>query len=225
MLAAGHSLLIVSTEPGRIRAHLMAAARVAGALDVAHLEPDEVFAMGVEGGCALVRGMRSDFDAALIIVDLADCNLLRELVCAVDRLLMDGAQVVLALSDLSDSNARPITPADVELVTKQVGSGLRGKRIETVPTPSWRIAWQGEMMMRMRAAMRARGKAARLRHLAVGIACAGLSLLANVACLRCAERGRPGPCSTILLHFVRRRRSPSADPAPGGRQLADAWTA
>jgi hypothetical protein len=224
-LAAGRSLLIVSAEAGRVRAHLMEAARSAGALDVVHLEPEDVLTTPLEGGHVTAPGSLRRFDAALVIVRRADADVLRKVSDAVTNLLADNAHVVLALSDLSDADARAVAAVDVEAAVEQMGPALRMKRMETVPAPRWRIASQAEMMVRARAVMASRGISTQLRHLAVGIVCAGLGMAANFICQRQAAGDGRKPCSTALLHLIRGEQPSATDSAPRAQTMADTWTA
>jgi hypothetical protein len=227
-VAPERSLLIVSATPGRVRVHLVELARMAGAREVVHLEPEEVLAAVTADGGAPAPDPLARFDAALVVVGPADRDALHALSGAVVRLLADNAPVVLALSDLSDADARAVTATQVKAIAERLDTGLRVRRTQTVPAPRWRIVSQARMMAWARAAMGSPGMSGgmpgRLRHLVNGIAYAGLSVAANLACLTGARggaaKGEPPSCSTALFHLVRER--PSAAVVPASSTAAEA---
>ena len=214
MLAAGRSLLIVSAEPDRVRLHLTQAAHAAGASDVTHLEPEEIVVATAEAGRASAPGSFGYFDAALLVVRPSDAGSWRALCDAVVRIVAADAHIVLALSDLSDADARAVTADTLQAVAMRQDQGLRMTRMETVPAPRWRLALQAEMMAQARAAMGSVRILARLSHLAAAAACAALSLAANLVCLRGGKAARQAPCSTALFHLVRQAGPPPQPQAP-----------
>jgi hypothetical protein len=216
-LASGRSLLIVSTEPDVVRKRLIAVARSAGARNVMHLEPGDVFGSATES--------RARFDAALIVVRLAAFDMSHEYFRSIAEMVADDAPVVLALSELSDAGALALSPADVESAVERIGDGLVMERMETVPAPNWRITAQAEMMARARQATRANGYAGRMLDLIAAMFFAGVSLMANLACLRGMRRPGRRACSTALLHLVRERRAASVRSEPMAQAMADTWTA
>jgi hypothetical protein len=216
-LASGHSLLIVSAEPDRVRTRLMEAARSAGARNVVHMEPEDLLGP--------IMNVAPVFDAGLVIVRPSAAATSHDLLSALAELLADGAPVLLALSELSDGVARHVTISNTTTVAERTGDGLRIGRMETIPAPRWRIAAQTEMMDRARSAARATTSATRSLDLFAGIACAGLSLVANLVSLRRTGDGGQRPCSTALFHLVRETRCPPASTAARTPAMADTWTA
>jgi hypothetical protein len=141
---------------------------------------------------------------------------------AAAKLLADNGRALLTLSDLSDAPARVIAADSVDEAVVQSKPFLVVTRLETVPAQRWRLTAQAEMMRHARAAAQGGRLAARLGHFVAGMACAGLSLAANLACWRRRWRDGQGAGSTVLIHL---RRTPVA-PGPGNiiRQ-ASPWTA
>jgi hypothetical protein len=54
---------------------------------------------------------------------------------------------------------------------------------------------------------------------------AGVSFMANLACLRGVRQSGRRACSTALLHLVRERRAASVRSEPRAQAMADTWTA
>ena len=201
LACGGRRLLIVSREPGHVRAYFLQAATAAGAKAVTHLDPETAMEQaGLPG--------RPCFDAAFLIQNPAKGDRAHALLAAVALMIADGAPVIFAMSDLSDQQTHALAPVDVEAVARQKNTGLMTRCIDIVPAPHWRIASQARMMARARAVGRANERAARFGHIAAAIAYASLSLGANLACQssRAWREGRA--CSTAVVHMVR-----AAEPA------------
>jgi hypothetical protein len=227
-LSPGRDLLIVSRLAGEVRAHLLGIARSAGATTVAHLEPEDLLARAAAGG-------PERYQAVLLVSHpIADTEALPALLRATGRIVTEDAPLLLALSDLSDGTARAIEPVGIARAAARVEPALEVARLHILRAPRWRIAVQAAMLARARAAARADTLPARLVHLAAGIACAGLSLAANLACWRSARQddggmgirylARRSPCSTALLD-LRRAPSPQAAAPRKLPAMVDPWTA
>jgi hypothetical protein len=212
-LATGHALLIVSAEPAVIRGHLMAVARLAGARDVLHLQPDDLI---------VSQNTNGRFDAVMAVVRPDAAAGVAAVRDAMTGLLEASATVVVAITDLSDNVPRAVTAAAIINAT---GASHDLARVEGISASGWRVSAQASMMARARATIRARTMPARLGHLAAGIASACLSLIANLVCSRGIEPGKTGRCSTLLLYFTAGRSSPAIDPSPRTLELAETWTA
>jgi hypothetical protein len=225
-LAPERRLLIVSGLPGRLRAHLLQVARSAGAVSVAHLEPEDLLA------AAAAQRLRCD---AVLLVIPPDADAVPDLLRALAATLPQAGPLVLALTDLSDGATRTIAPAALVVAAETAGPALRVAGMRTVPAPRWRIAAQAGMMARARAAARGGALARRLVHLLAGIAWAGLSLAANLVAARGAEGSRRAQCSTALFDLVRARLPEGAvppsqiarrmDTAMENSAMAAPWTA
>ncbi len=198
-LAAGCRVLIVSAENWRLHARLLRHAMAGGARSAAHLDPEALFAAAAES-----RGARFDFVLAVIRPSAQDG--LAGICQAAAALLAEGGKALLALSEFSDAPTPPLAPSQVDAAAALAAPALLEARRETVPAPGWRIAAQTAMMRHARAATQAPSPARRLGHFTAGIACAGLSLAANLACRR--ETGPSlrldqGAISTALIHVQR----------------------
>jgi hypothetical protein len=221
MHAAGRRVLIVADGSGRLRGQL---ALLSGA--ALHLEPEGVFDAAVDPA-----GPR--FDLVLAVIRPAARHGLAGLFTAIVAVLADDGLVLLALSDLSDSPAAPLTAAAIADAVLQAAPDLLVTGMAMVPAPAWRLAVQTAMMRHARAAAQAPKLAARLGHFFAGMSCAAASLAANLACLRQMPLHRPDASSTVLIQL--RRAALAAMPAgaaPAGaaptsavtRQVS-AWTA
>jgi len=214
--AAGCRVLIISAESWQVRAELIRLAKAAGALTAEHLEPEELGVAAVD-----LEGPRFDF--VLAVVRPSARGGLAGICQSAARLLADNGQASLAITDLSDSVAPPLAAA---LADAPAGANpaLLVVRHETVPAPGWRITVQTAMMRHARAATQARPPVTRLGHFFSGIACAGLSLAANLACWRGTGAHRRGASSTVLIH-LRRAALPATPASATPIRQVSAWTA